>query len=565
MDNIRDTTENLIVFIQLVLMEEKLITKQHMMELMLGITENGSQNPIVAEDKNMCGIGGYAVFVDSKNYLHTDGALKRFVTDLVSMNTIRGADSTGIYGYDLSKLEYFLDKKLMPGHKYSNEISRLPKSMSGYHLVMTHNRKATVGGITLPTAHPLKYNNVVLTHNGTMGGYHSLKEKAVEVKLRSHISSDSMLLTYMLGQYTLDSFINEFWGAYAITYHYVNDPFKLYIARNEERTLYTSYIKYSDNKAKYDAITWASEAGMLSWLLDRHGIEHTRPKEVEPHTLFIHDLKNRKVNKKEIPKIQTAAPVKHYPNNNMREIGNYNVRRGRNFNDPVIGGMPRGHSKTEDGVGVAASTHIHANYLTPFSNGQKVVVSVCDVEVDDNDTFIILGEIMYPVYYNVARYFKIPIPANESRGLEWEYYALIGEICITKIQKRLLWLPNKWSGVYDVNNTFFGDRDFFYRVDTDEVDPGVDKLKRILKDRNNREEVYEFLINNYSSKNNDVEVVREHRDDVILRCDICEEPILNKKEMDVLEIDGEECLYKPIHRKCGETVTQEKESVGTVH
>lgn len=246
----------------------------------------------------MCGIVGVAI---KKNY----GFFKKeedVFYDLLFADTLRGDDSTGMVfvekdgSFGIVKDRYsaplILDE--FRNTNMGKSMLQLGKAMIG------HNRKATIGKVEKDTAHPFVVDDVfALVHNGTLHGHKQLADTAVDSEaLAIHLKK-------VLGpDYTKEAFekaIGKVYGAYAVAC-FNQETNKLHLFRNSQRPL---CIVETD-----EAWFWASEYGMLSWILSRHSItiKKDAAEFVKEDTLYTIDLTDNKLTKEAYtPKKYTAV------------------------------------------------------------------------------------------------------------------------------------------------------------------------------------------------------------------------------------------------------------------
>lgn len=125
-----------------------------------------------------------------------------------------------------------------------------------------HNRKATQGAAHLDwNAHPFHQGNIILAHNGSLRNEYTL-----EPTWRTICDTDSELLAYLLNKQSPEELIPKINGAFALTWHDARDN-SLNIIRNDERPLHLATIKGKNT------LVWASELGMLKYVLARNGVE----------------------------------------------------------------------------------------------------------------------------------------------------------------------------------------------------------------------------------------------------------------------------------------------------
>jgi len=177
---------------------------------------------------------------------------KSIFEQLLFSDTLRGIDSTGIFG--VNKYGNLLAHKTAAPASNALRTATfqefLGKIYTDYKIVMGHNRAATRGATTDENAHPFVEDNICLIHNGTLTSHKQLSDKEVD----SHAICNSLAVQ---GYEETFKNIN---GAFALIW-YDADTKKLYMARNKERPL---HMVVTD-----DTFYFASELKMLEWILHR--------------------------------------------------------------------------------------------------------------------------------------------------------------------------------------------------------------------------------------------------------------------------------------------------------
>lgn len=179
----------------------------------------------------MCGIVGVINKNPRRGFNHREAELFR---TLLLLDTLRGKDSTGIFGVDADG-NVDIAKDTLTGSEFTKkkEYTDVERKMirDGFALI-GHNRAATRGNVVEKNAHPFWYKDeVVLVHNGTFTEDHK-KHADVEV--------DSEALCHLIGQHSVDdvdTVFNKINAAYATVWYDVRDK-SLNIVRNDQRPLH---------------------------------------------------------------------------------------------------------------------------------------------------------------------------------------------------------------------------------------------------------------------------------------------------------------------------------------
>jgi Glutamine amidotransferase domain len=208
----------------------------------------------------MCGIVGIA----SGYFNGLSGKEATIFQDMLFLDTLRGWDSTGVFGVDKHS-NVKIHKAAMPGPSFicTKEFDTFQKDLIKDGLfAVGHNRAATRGEITDENAHPFWVDDkIVLVHNGSYKGCHkSLKDTAVDSEAIAHTISENTNLADALRK------IN---AAYALVW-YNTEEHTLNFVRNDERPLW--FIESSTG-----ALLWASEKETLHYVLARNDVKYKEP------------------------------------------------------------------------------------------------------------------------------------------------------------------------------------------------------------------------------------------------------------------------------------------------
>jgi asparagine synthetase B (glutamine-hydrolysing) len=246
----------------------------------------------------MCGLHG---IVTAKRETYADN----FIEDAFVANMLRGVDSSGIASVDLDTAEFDFHKLPVSGVYFAEDkvATRLIKNACIQNtLTMCHVRAATVGKVNVSNAHPFCYEEgegtdyrvVIGAHNGTLTGWTTnTSSKGYTV--------DSEWAIHHIAQEGFDAF-EDFKGAYCFVWWDSDKRDTLNIARNTERPMFVAMLETG-------GMAYASEAGMLYWLLERRGIKMSGPI-MELQAGFWYKFNIQDV--KDFDKIKLPSPTQSY-------------------------------------------------------------------------------------------------------------------------------------------------------------------------------------------------------------------------------------------------------------
>lgn len=211
----------------------------------------------------MCGIFGV---VNTSRQIYADD----FISDAFVGSMLRGVDSSGIASINVANTDYFLHKLPMNGLYFKDE--RVAKRYISYAnnkdtFTMCHVRAATVGDVTTSNAHPFAIERddesvLIGTHNGTLTGWKQ------EKSARGFDVDSEWALTHIATE-GIKAF-EDFTGAYAFVWWDGGDSEVIHMARNDQRPISVVFLKDG-------GMAYASEPGMLFWLLERNNIKMDGP------------------------------------------------------------------------------------------------------------------------------------------------------------------------------------------------------------------------------------------------------------------------------------------------
>ncbi|WGH49964.1 glutamine transaminase [Pseudoalteromonas phage vB_PtuP_Slicky01] len=199
----------------------------------------------------MCGLVGVAGNVTAKLITLFDNMLKS--------DEIRGKHSTGVTRVDISPagtdVSYAKMAVPMSMFQFMPMYSAITKFGINLTVLAGHNRHATKGASDNHAyAHPFQHGHINLMHNGSLTSHYSLTKAVFTV------DSEAICKAFEVDGATV--VIPKLNGAFALVWFDSNEQ-TLNFVRNSERTLALAINK------KTNTIAWASESGMLKWLMDR--------------------------------------------------------------------------------------------------------------------------------------------------------------------------------------------------------------------------------------------------------------------------------------------------------
>lgn len=212
----------------------------------------------------MCGIFG--LMTGSKANLKADDVVK----DSFVAGSLRGMDSCGVAAVDMMTAEYEWQKLPVNGSTFITDKAALSIMRDGMRpntLTLAHTRAATHGRVSLNNAHPFivegqgttsNYRELVGIHNGSLTGWASRKGA-------SKFDVDSEWAFHQIFDEGENAF-TSFQGAYCFVWWDSEDKETLNISLNDQRPMHIAFLKDG-------GMAFASEAGMLAWLLERNGVE----------------------------------------------------------------------------------------------------------------------------------------------------------------------------------------------------------------------------------------------------------------------------------------------------
>lgn len=212
----------------------------------------------------MCGIIGW---ITSGRHNYGFKLRRDFSRQMLIADAVRGPHATGVfYALENGTAPGWL-KQCVPGQVFvdTEAYAKIDAAMDDYRFLVGHNRWATVGDAGLTdNAHPFSEGPITLVHNGTLTGDGGLKTKQKDLG----VEVDSHALCHNLALHDPVEVLEGISGAFALVW-FDNRDRTINLARNAQRPLWTYSAEHSDT------MFFASERGMMEWVLDRNnGMPH---------------------------------------------------------------------------------------------------------------------------------------------------------------------------------------------------------------------------------------------------------------------------------------------------
>jgi len=327
----------------------------------------------------MCGIVG----VIHRGNFGFDKKTEGSFYDMLFCDTLRGDDSTGAIlventtGFGIMK----------EGYSAPYVIDTIQQSTQGRAMfsrgkaMIGHNRKKTVGAVEDATAHPFVVNDTfAMVHNGTL---HNHKDLDHHGKALTVVDSEALAIhiePFLNGEWDLakwEECIGRVKGAYAVaSYSQVNNS--VYLFRNDQRPL-----AFVDTP---EGFFWASEIGMLYWILGRNGItlKGHEPVIVKENSLYRIDLDTNKL------EVIGYEPKKAQPVATTKATGTMgNSAKSKTFTRTTVGDVKRLSKQAfknvkrrwmEKVVDFWADDFIEKEYPKTIAQGASDVLLMGDIE-----------------------------------------------------------------------------------------------------------------------------------------------------------------------------------------
>jgi hypothetical protein len=247
----------------------------------------------------MCGIFGYVTGKPN------NGKFKAIMQQGLWADTFRGMCGTGVYGSKIGGKPYTFKRALEgPDFVRSRQFEEFGKKMYDFNVVIGHNRAATIGLGEDENCHPFQFDHIGFVHNGTLRDYMRL----VKDKTFNH-SVDSAWAAKALAEHENPvDVLSRVLGPYVFVWHNSNTN-TFHIARNSNRDIWWINDKEGEH------LFYASEWGLLQWILDRNGVDIGRNlyKSPKEHTMLTWDLTKPVSVGPKVTKYEEVKPEVVYP------------------------------------------------------------------------------------------------------------------------------------------------------------------------------------------------------------------------------------------------------------
>jgi predicted glutamine amidotransferase len=198
----------------------------------------------------MCGLIGVAGDLSAREV--------DIFTNMLRADTFRGAHSTGVAAVRVN-LDWRIAKNTVPGWDFPETVRDWSTLVNAHvQVLMGHNRHATRGTVTKMNAHPFNHEQILGMHNGTLTDYDFCPE-------HKSFGTDSEAMIASFAAKGAKETLSNIRGAWAVVWVDLKKR-TLNFTRNDQRPLWIMTKK--DSKA----LLWASEPGLLEWMVDREGI-----------------------------------------------------------------------------------------------------------------------------------------------------------------------------------------------------------------------------------------------------------------------------------------------------
>lgn len=252
----------------------------------------------------MCGLVG----VFGENLQSKDE--EAFKDGLIA-SQLRGQASTGIGVVRGKKLKASFLKAAADATAFVNDrsVKEFFGQLHGARVLMGHTRWPTTGAINNRNAHPFLHGHILLAHNGGVWN-----KEYIDRENRRKFDVDSEAFAYMVSQIGLTEALRKAHGGFALSFVDTNaKTFTLF--RDNTRPLFWTKRKHADT------YYYASEPGILHWVLGRNDLEHGEIRNIGVDWSVIYDFKTKSITERRVNYSRTYGPWtgnRSYRDNNGR-------------------------------------------------------------------------------------------------------------------------------------------------------------------------------------------------------------------------------------------------------
>jgi hypothetical protein len=283
--------------------------------------------------------------------------------NMLVLDTLRGLDSTGVFGVDRNRQVGIMKIASNPFHLFACDAWTKMKNklVQNGRIAIGHNRKATQGSINSANAHPFNENNIVLVHNGTLRGGH---KKLADTEVDSHA------VCHAFSEKGAEAVIPTIDGAFAFVW-WDMEKGKLMAIRNDERPLNMILTN--------DLVVLASEPWMAHATLERSNKKVVETIPLEVGLLYEFDL-NGKYTTKKIPLFE--GPI--YMGTNC------DPKKAMEVSQPDGGGRNLTLIKS-------CTQNFDTTVSRQFPHGKEVLLKLWNFEASERKTHIrVTGKVVSP-------------------------------------------------------------------------------------------------------------------------------------------------------------------------
>lgn len=206
--------------------------------------------------------------------------------NMLLASAVRGIDGTGMFQVSGDMRVLYAKTQQPSGSAVTaGDFDSLLSKVHDCPLTIGHVRAATAGNISDENAHPFiafrdDDSYIIGVHNGSLWGWDTTDTEH-EV--------DSAWALDLIANEGPEAAFEEIFGAYCFMWWDSRHKNKMWFIRNDERPM---HLARTTDKG---SIIFASEAGMLQWLVDKHNVRIEEVFSVDPNFLMSIDFTDREL------------------------------------------------------------------------------------------------------------------------------------------------------------------------------------------------------------------------------------------------------------------------------